>query len=56
MDRKKYHAIWSLIKVLIDLPSEGRREERMVEGSRKYRRKKRFLQAGSRREETIWII
>ena len=39
----------SLPKVVIDLPFEGRKAEE----SRKYRRRKRIPQVGSRREKTI---
>ena len=38
-----------ITEVVIDLPFEGR----MVEGSRKYRRRERVPKAGSRREKTI---
>ena len=46
---KKIKSCHLVPKVVIDLPLEGRKDER----SRKYRRRERVSKAGSRREETI---
>ena len=47
--KRKKKSCHLVLKVVIDLPFEGRK----VEGSRIYKRRERIPKAGSRREETI---